>query len=357
MQAAIMSFSSSQDNSSSYSPASSSAPPRHPEIIVDGHRVLSQLQNIATLESVSSKSGDVQPIAQGLAAIQLGPVNLLSPLGHAAADDVHGPDYAGDARSLSSGYSSKFGFRKRLSRLFKGEKKVFKATSVSQTSSTSPTVSVVQLQLSPAASGTLCLGIFLENIIKPTFKAVLPKLHTRVDKTPQLVYCCNVLSKAQKPLPQTSDSDFSQDSPLDDEEKEWVQHIDPVLQGRYRWLVEQLVRAFADDPLKASDVVTEIVVIAPVLDRDTYRSLLSCFISKFEQTTALDVTLLQGLVQLVECASSGYLVDDDLVRIATVLSKELSTTHIGTSNHLLHLTLSLARVLDVMVAGNAKDLN
>ncbi|KAF9532134.1 hypothetical protein EC957_002576, partial [Mortierella hygrophila] len=151
----------------------------------------------------------------------------------------------------------------------------------------------------------------------------LPKPHARVDKTPQLVYCCSLLSKFPGPLQPTSDSDVSQDSPLDDKEKEWVQLINPVLQDRYRWLVEQLVRAFADNPLKAFDVVTEVVLVGPVLDRDIYRSLLSCFISKFEQTIPLDVTLLQGLVQLVECASSGYLVDDDLVRIATVLSKEL----------------------------------
>ncbi|KAG0271370.1 hypothetical protein BGZ97_011269, partial [Linnemannia gamsii] len=151
--------------------------------------------------------------------------------------------------------------------------------------------------------------------------------------------------------------DDSQDSPLNDKQREWVQLIDPVLQERYRWLVEQLVKAFVDTQLKASAMVEEIVLVGPVLDREPYRSLLNCFISKFENTAALDVTLLQALVQLVECASPGYLVDDDLVRIANVLSKELSITHIGTSDHALHLTLSLARVLDVMVAGKVKDLN
>ncbi|KAG0276430.1 hypothetical protein BGZ96_003281 [Linnemannia gamsii] len=103
-------------------------------------------------------------------------------------------------------------------------------------------------------------------------------------------------------------------------------------------------------------MIKEIVFVGSVLDRELYRSLLNCFISKFEETTAMDVTLLQGLVQLVECASAGCLVDDDLVRIATVLSKKLSITHIGISDHSLHLTMSLARVLDVMVAGKVKDL-
>ncbi|KAF9294914.1 hypothetical protein BGZ88_003132, partial [Linnemannia elongata] len=218
-------------------------------------------------------------------------------------------------------------------------------------------VSATQVRLSPATDGSIRMDIFPENVAKPTYRTGLPKPHARVDKTPQLVYGFSLLSKAPGPTQSTSDSDFSQDSPLDDEEKGWVQLIDPVLQDRYRWLVEQVARSFADDPLKASDVVTEVVLVGPFLDRDTYRSLLSCFIAKFEQTKALDVTLLQGLVQLVESASTGYLVDDDLVRISTVLSKELSITHIGTSDHPLHLTLSLGRVLDVMVAGKVKDLN
>ncbi|KAF9539195.1 WD_REPEATS_REGION domain-containing protein [Mortierella hygrophila] len=226
-----------------------------------------------------------------------------------------------------------------------------------ETSSTKLRVTATQLKPNPVACGLLRMDMFPENVAKPIYKTDLPNPHARVDMTPQLVYCCSLLSKAPGPLQLTSDSDVTQDPPLDDNEKEWVHLIDPVLQDRYRWLVEQLVRAFADNPLKASDVVTEIVLVGPVLDRNTYRSLLSCFISKFEQTTALDVTLLQGLVQLVEGASSGYLVDDDLVRIANVLSKELSITHIGTSDHSLHLTLSLARVLDVMVTGKVKDLN
>ncbi|KAG0046473.1 hypothetical protein BGZ89_005286, partial [Linnemannia elongata] len=218
-------------------------------------------------------------------------------------------------------------------------------------------VPATKLRSRPSADGSIRTDIFPENVTKLTIKTDLPKPHDRVEKTLQLVYCFSLLSKAQESLHQTSDSDVSQDSPLDDEEKGWVQLIDPILQDRYRWLVKQLVKAFADNSLKASDMVTEVVLVGPVLDRDTYRSLLSCFISQFEQTIALDFTLLQGLVQLIECASSGYLVDDDLVRIATVLSKRLSITHIGTSDHPLHLTLSLARVLDVMVAGEVGGLN
>ncbi|KAG0043954.1 hypothetical protein BGZ89_006240, partial [Linnemannia elongata] len=124
-----MSSSSPQCRSSSPPPAPSSAFPRHREIPVDGQRVISQLENTTTIERVSLKSGDIPTIVQGLANIHIGPANLLSPLGHRTTKDAvvdvdHGPSDATDVKSVNSARPSKFGFRKRLSRLFKGHPKV-----------------------------------------------------------------------------------------------------------------------------------------------------------------------------------------------------------------------------------------
>ncbi|KAF9119339.1 hypothetical protein BGW39_000381, partial [Mortierella sp. 14UC] len=140
-------------------------------------------------------------------------------------------------------------------------------------------------------------------------------------------------------------------------EREWADHVENIERYRIRSLVDQLVKAFARDQFKGSTTIAEIVLVGPVLDHEMYRNLLGCFISTFEKSTLLDLNLLQGLVQLVECASPEYLVDNDMVRIATVLSKELNVTHTGTSDHPLYLTWALSRVLDVMVAGKVKDLN
>ncbi|KAG0272577.1 hypothetical protein BGZ95_011672, partial [Linnemannia exigua] len=141
------------------------------------------------------------------------------------------------------------------------------------------------------------------------------------------------------------------------DQQRWVQLVNPVEQDYFYWIIEKLVRAFIEDDFKDSTAITEIVLLGPILSPEMYRSLLSCFIGQFEQTKLLDATLLQGLVQLIECAFVGELMDDDLVRIATVLFKELSLTHNGTSDHVLLLTLALGRVLDVMVAGQVKDMN
>ncbi|KAF9082858.1 hypothetical protein BGX29_003531, partial [Mortierella sp. GBA35] len=219
------------------------------------------------------------------------------------------------------------------------------------------TSSAIQQQPRLATTGSLRLDIFPENVATPALTADLPKPRARIDKTSQLVFCYSLLNKANSSQSTASECDVPQETALTATQREWIQLIDPVEQSHLRWLIGQVVKTFAEDPLKGPAAVAEILLVGPVLDRETYRSLLSCFISKFEQTTPLDLPLLQGLVQLVECASSGFLVDNDLVRIATVLSKELSITHTGTSNHPLYLTWALSRVIDVMVAGKVKDLN
>ncbi|KAF9337050.1 hypothetical protein BGZ91_009668 [Linnemannia elongata] len=147
------------------------------------------------------------------------------------------------------------------------------------------------------------------------------------------------------------------EQPLDAKEREWIQKVGCVEQEHLRQLIQKLVIDFSEDTINEYDAVSEVVLLGPVLDQETYRALLSCFISKLEQATLLDLSFLQGLAQVLHCASTGYVVDDDLVRIATVLSKRLSGTHRNTNDHVSYLIWMLGRVLDVMVAGKVKDLN
>ncbi|KAF9537249.1 hypothetical protein EC957_008594, partial [Mortierella hygrophila] len=381
--------SSTQGNPPSRPTPPTSTSSDHFELTAEGGRTLSHLEKTAIRGHISSESGDIPTIGQAIAAIQLGPANLLNPLGHHLVGNSASDS---DARSVSSDKSSKVGFRERLSALFKPGHKTKDAVSSASaalepvrsdncTHSTDPdetiatlavtlipptepvkfavamaSVPTIQVQENSTTPGFLSQVVFLKNLDRPTLRDQLPKPRTRIEQTTQLVYACSVLAKVQSPLP-ISDTHEAVSNSLDGSQREWVQLIDPMEQSRFQWLLEQLVRAFANDELKVSAAIAEIVLLGPVLDRETYRSLLVCFIGKFEQTTTLDIILLEGLVQLVQCASSDYLVDDDLVRIATVLSKELDVTHKGTGDHPLLLTLALSRVLDVMVAGKVKNLN
>ncbi|KAF9085657.1 hypothetical protein BGX23_009486 [Mortierella sp. AD031] len=345
------------------------------------------------------------------------PTNLLNPLGHhpagrSSTNGVHQPQqlsldveretgYASDTNSASFPRSSKFGFRKHLSKLFKRESKVKVITASPAATATPASINpmlsisaaipkvkdipvtmelsggvttdarssvqvatatpgpVNQLQSNPTILGPVRLDIFPKSMARPILITDLPKPRARIEQTSQLIHCYSLFGRTQTSL-LSSASDTSDDSQLavlDGKQQEWVDQTDPIEQDRLRWLIDQLVKEFSEDTIKGPVAVAEIVLVGPVLNRETYHALLSCFISKFEQTTPLDLTLLQGLAQLVECASSDYLVDNDLVRIATVLSEELKVTDNGTSDHPLFLTWALSRVLDVMVAGKVKDLN
>ncbi|KAF9095258.1 hypothetical protein BGX23_000774 [Mortierella sp. AD031] len=369
-----------------------SLPPSHSGSTTDGGCSLSHLEQIADLKQMSSRIGEIPTVVRGRATNQ-------------TPEGKHKTGCASHVKLVASRHWSKLGFRRRLLRLFKRESNGKKAVvncaatlasadPMQHIAAVLPEVKVTPVALdplpstlsdgadslampsaqvdtlpvsnsaidewlhsSPSAIGPLRLNIFPENVAAPVLATELPKPHARIEKTSQLVYCFSLLYRVPSSSPADVASDGSQATPLSESQREWVQTTESFEKNRVRWLVDQLVKSFAEDQLKGSAAAAEIVLLGPILDRETYRSLLSCFITKFEQTTPLDITVLQGLVQLVECASSGYLVDNDLVRIATVLFKELEVTHNGASDHPLHLTLALSRIFDVMVAGKVKDLN
>ncbi|KAF9080612.1 hypothetical protein BGX23_001891, partial [Mortierella sp. AD031] len=218
------------------------------------------------------------------------------------------------------------------------------ATSTALTSTgttSSATVPTVRVQSDPPTSGPLRLDIFPSNVPMPSLTTDLPEPGSRIDKTTQLAYCYSLLNRVHllpSSSPVSDNDDGALDQPLDAKEREWVQKVGSVEQEHLRQLIQKLVVDFSEDTLKKYDAVSEVVLVGPVLDQETYRALLSCFISKLEKATLLDLSLLQGLIQVLECASTGYVVDDDLVRIATVLSKRLDGTHRDTNDHISYLT-------------------
>ncbi|KAF9984752.1 hypothetical protein BGZ75_003682, partial [Mortierella antarctica] len=160
------------------------------------------------------------------------------------------------------------------------------------------------------------LDIFSANAARPAVKTAVPKFGARIDNTPQLVLCSSLLPKIAAVSPSNESNPeinllqimhASQDTPIDDANREWIKAIEqhPIEQSHVRWLLERMVEEFAKDAVKGSAAVTEVVLLGPVLDYEHYRKLLNCFISEFEKATILDVDLLDGLVQLVQCASEG----------------------------------------------------
>ncbi|KAF9084294.1 WD_REPEATS_REGION domain-containing protein, partial [Mortierella sp. AD031] len=199
--------------------------------------------------------------------------------------------------------------------------------------------------------------IFLENsprsLIGPT---ALTCPYTRIESTLQLVFCAGMLLKR---LPFLSGYDISREFAFTDAERQWLGGIEqsPMELARIQWLLSRVVTEFVESGFKGSTAIAEVVILGPVLFRADYRTLLSCFVETFEQASILDVDLLQGMVQLVQSALPGYLLDDDLVRILGIFRVRLEETHPPMTGHIHHLVLALSKVLEVMVSGVVKDLD
>ncbi|KAH7034386.1 hypothetical protein BKA57DRAFT_540383 [Linnemannia elongata] len=221
-----------------------------------------------------------------------------------------------------------------------------------------PTGSYSTDRPSPLITSALRYGIFLADATKPTVLSPTP-IHPRapMESTLQLVHCARMLLEDQHRS--TSQCNPTEVYVLDDAGRHWFDAIqeDPSAQTRIRWLVSRLVKEFLKDPFLGPEAIFEVVVLGPVLCQADYRDLLSCFIERFDQSALLNASLLQGVIQLLQSAPSGFLTDDDLVRVLSSLRKRLESTHAPDRAHVYQLVYAVSKVLQVMVRGEVKGLN
>ena len=190
--------------------------------------------------------------------------------------------------------------------------------------------------------------IFPRNVHPPAMDFEPPEPDTRLAGTPQLACCLGLLQA-------TSLLDDVLDSPV----RNWVQAAkdDTDELERLKTLATDVIRAFKRDEFKDAKAVTEVVYLAPVLEKDDFRYLLKEFHSGIEQSTLLDVHQLEGLSQLIQGADKTYLVADDLVKVLELLSTRLRDTHQQSTGHLYQLTLAVSHVLDAMADVEVKGLD
>ncbi|KAG0064542.1 hypothetical protein BGZ89_009043, partial [Linnemannia elongata] len=213
--------------------------------------------------------------------------------------------------------------------------------------------------------------VFTKDVRRPIMKTdlPLPKLQQRTDMAQQSVYSNALfLRKALSPpksaageATKKGSSVVLQEPAVEKTELDWhwLQSMkkDPMEADRLRWLAAWMVESFMADANKNSFMVAEVVALGPVLEKEPYRKLLTAFIEELDDARILDVEILQGLVQLVQEASPGYLVSDDLVRILGILRVRLEGTHQQSTEHSYHLTLAVSRILDVMADHKVHDMD
>lgn len=192
--------------------------------------------------------------------------------------------------------------------------------------------------------------IFTVNKRRNNVDLRLPETDERLVNTPQLACCLDLLRSSH--LLQ------SPDNVLEPSALHWVQITkdNEEEQERLKKLAVDMIKAFRIDENKDAKTVAEIVHLAPVLDRDTFRELLKAFHLGIDQCKMLEVHLLEGLAQVIQGADIGYLEVDDMVKVFDLLSTRLRDTH-PDSEYMYLLTQTLSQVLDAMADAEIKDLD
>ncbi|KAG0319869.1 hypothetical protein BGZ99_004872 [Dissophora globulifera] len=217
-------------------------------------------------------------------------------------------------------------------------------------------VPMAKPSLTPALSVqiiiSISLDIFPTNIPQRECGILLPEISERIEDTSQLVFCRNLLAKGTADAAAASLSLLSSPSfpsTLNPAQLAWTQEMEshPLEKDHLRQLMDRMINKFIQHPSKDSETICEIVLLAPVLDEKQYRSLLNCFLAEFQRDTLLNIELLQGLVQLIQDASIGFLKEDDLTQILRIIRTRQQNQKLDV--YLFHLTLAISKVLDAMV--------
>ncbi|KAG0199108.1 hypothetical protein BGX33_011877, partial [Mortierella sp. NVP41] len=345
------------------------------EMIPKGISVFAQLIKSAKKALRPSANAEDFTLANGLAAVHIEQTRIMSRLGRFANDEPINNNLEHDQGTLPD--------TQRDSDPSEGQDPsplAAQETPIQSNSSTPTTnavdgpavlsfVSIEKALPSLPATQQQYHAIFPHNVAKPFFRTPLPKLGNRFSSTLQLAFANHLSSKKVSPSTPAPGLVVTAEYGkliLADDERAWMRAMnkDPTEQDRICWLAAQVVSEFLKTTHKDADSIAEVVLLGLVLDRKAYRGALSSLIGQLEREPLLDIDLLQGLVQFLQSASPGYLIDDDLVRILRVLQRRLKDTHeqLGDANqpasaHIHQLTNAVSRVLDVMVEGNIKGLN
>ncbi|KAF9953188.1 hypothetical protein BGZ72_005613, partial [Mortierella alpina] len=117
----------------------------------------------------------------------------------------------------------------------------------------------------------------------------------------------------------------------------------------------QIIKAFAEDTMKDTAAVAEVVQLTPVLNNDQSRFLLKVFIDTVDGSEMLQFHSLKGLAKVVRGAAPGSIDSNDLVSILRSLHKRLRPTH--SPSHQYRLLDAVSRVLDAMVDAHVGDVD
>ena len=175
-----------------------------------------------------------------------------------------------------------------------------------------------------------------------------PGVGERLHNIPQLAYSLALLQVARSP------SDI-----LVPTARQWFETAkkNPAEQERLKSLAAGVVTAYKSNKLKDTEVMAEVLYLAPVLENDAFQNLLREFFHEVEKSSLLNITQLEGLAQLIQSAKPGQLGADDLNSILGLLDRRLRETHKQSSTSIYKLMLAVSCVLDAMADANVEGID
>ncbi|KAG0003082.1 hypothetical protein BGZ79_001736 [Entomortierella chlamydospora] len=160
------------------------------------------------------------------------------------------------------------------------------------------------------------------------------------------------------PSSSSDDTTSMFDDTFTQKERQWIQitAADENELARLNTLATEMTRNFIKDELKDAAIVSEIVSFASVLNQQNFKLLLEKFLQGIGNSLLEKRYLLEGLAQMMQRATRGYLEKDDLVKILQLLNTRLNDIHLESNEPIYQLTRTVSHVLDAMVDSDVKHL-
>ncbi|GJJ77504.1 hypothetical protein EMPS_09863 [Entomortierella parvispora] len=222
------------------------------------------------------------------------------------------------------------------------------ATNISSTPrSTPPLATQTIISIAVATSIHESTTFFTKDVNPVSVQCSLPGPDEQLQSTHQLVYSLQLLQ----------DSVHEED--LSPEAVQWCHSTRNNLdeKDRLQTIAVQIVQTFRSNTTKDAAAVAEVVQLAPVLDSEYSRLLLTSFTDIICQSRHFHVHLVGGLVKVIQGAAPGSISSNDLVVVLQSLFKKLQSTHPESTRDRHHLLLAVSQVLDTMADADIGSLD
>ncbi|KAG0052541.1 hypothetical protein BGZ83_002472 [Gryganskiella cystojenkinii] len=191
------------------------------------------------------------------------------------------------------------------------------------------------------------------NVGRVNIDITAPKVVRDFESTAQLAICAGLLNKIDKGASSLSfvlcfacihrdDPSFSS---LSVSQRAWILEMEksPGEKQYFARLTTKMVSQIVSSTLKSSETIREIILLACLLNRELYKTLIDCFLKRLDGSVLFDVNVRLRLVELIKETPKDCLTADDLSRTHGCVRRSVDFSQIG-KDELAHLVLDITLI-------------